>query len=245
MTTTVAERDSLLNENTRYKLTKKEIRLTGLPRHDKLLEYSGVKENVILVAPTWRKSIVGNYTKLSKRSLNEKFFESSYAKAWTSFLNNPYLLELLTEKGYRIVFFPHPEIEPYLDGFYFPKQIYVCSYHSHKVQDLLQQSALMITDFSSIAFDFALLSKTVIYYQFDKEAVFNNHSHIYEKGYFDYEVHGFGPVVQNEGDLIRVLREVLGKNCEPDLIYADRMKRTFQYRDGKNCERVFRAIQEL
>lgn len=119
VTTTVAERDSLLNENTRYKLTKKEIRLTGLPRHDKLLEYSGVKENVILVAPTWRKSIVGNYTKLSKRSLNEKFFESSYAKAWTSFLNNPYLLELLTEKGYRIVFFPHPEIEPYLDGFYF------------------------------------------------------------------------------------------------------------------------------
>lgn len=245
VTTTVAERESLLNDNSRYKLTKKEIRLTGLPRHDKLLAYSGVKENVILVAPTWRKSIVGGYNKLSERRFNEKFFESSYAKAWTSFLNNPYLLELLTEKGYSIIFFPHPEIEPYLDGFYFPKQICVCSYHSHKVQDLLQKSALMITDFSSIAFDFALLSKTVIYYQFDQEAVFNNHSHTYEKGYFDYEAHGFGPVVQNEGDLIRVLREVLGKNCEPDLIYVDRMNRTFQYRDGKNCERVFRAIQEL
>src|SRR5690625_7105540 len=37
------------------------------------------------------------------------------------------------------------------------------------VQSLLKTSALMITDYSSVAFDFSFLSKPVIYYQFDRK----------------------------------------------------------------------------
>ena len=49
----------------------------------------------------------------------------------------------------------------------------------------------MLTDYSSVAFDFAYLRKPIVYAHFDKEAFFSG-EHSYTAGYFDYERDGFG-----------------------------------------------------
>lgn len=74
-------------------------------------------------------------------------------------MNNPYMLELLEAYGYIIKFFPHPKIQPFLKGFYFQERVEPCTYDSCRVQDMLLEASLLITDYSSIAFDFAYLEK--------------------------------------------------------------------------------------
>lgn len=129
-----------------------------------------------------------------------------------------------------------------MQGFYFQNNVIPCTYDSCRVQDLLCEASLLITDYSSIAFDFAYLEKEVIYYQFDEEKIFQGRSHTYKKGYYDYYRDGFGPIAHNEGELIQLLDGVLTKDCKVDPIYLDRMKKTFPVKDGKNCERIFDAI---
>ena len=48
----------------------------------------------------------------------------------------------------------------------------------------------MVTDYASVAFDFARLGKPVVYTQFDRGIFVQNH--ISEPGYFDHERDGFG-----------------------------------------------------
>lgn len=49
----------------------------------------------------------------------------------------------------------------------------------------------MVTDYSSVAFDFAYMKKSLVYAQFDREAFFEGQT--YDEGYFNYETDGFGP----------------------------------------------------
>ena len=84
-------------------------------------------------------------------------------------MKNPKLKEF-TDKGYRVVFKPHPELvknigeteERYIELFDIPDNIYVS--YDESYQELLNNSSLMVTDYSSVYFDFAYLKKPVIYY---------------------------------------------------------------------------------
>ena len=65
------------------------------------------------------------------------------------------------------------------------------------------------------------------------------------QGYFDYERDGFGPVVDNENDLLAELEKLAARDFKPDDVYKKRMEETFAFRDGKCCERVYEAIMQL
>ena len=62
---------------------------------------------------------------------------------------------------------------------------------NYDVQDLLKRSKILITDYSSVFYDFAYMKKEVIYYQFDYNDFFKKH---YEIGNFNFEKNGFGPI---------------------------------------------------
>ena len=51
---------------------------------------------------------------------------------------------------------------------------------TESIQNLFGRCAVLITDYSSVAFDMAYLNKALIYYQFDKEAFFSG-THTYQK----------------------------------------------------------------
>jgi hypothetical protein len=61
-------------------------------------------------------------------------------------------------------------------------------------------------------------------------------------GYFSYERDGFGPVCRTGEELLEKLGEMLCTDCRPDETYLDRMRKTFDLRDGKCCERTFEFI---
>ena len=246
VTTTHSEYCSLAGDHTPYKnLTPKEVVLTGFPRHDALL-LGNNPQKVIIVMPTWRKSLIGvSLPHTAKHDKNPEFMQTQYAKLWEGLLNNERLKSLVEKQGYRVLFFPHANIQPYLKYFSLPKYVEVTSHADYHIQDLFKMGAVLITDYSSVAFDFAYLKKPVIYYQFDEKDVFEGHSHTVQKGYFDYRRDGFGPVVSTEEEVLEVLEALVKKDCNMPTPYKNRVEATFVYRDGKCCERVYGAISKL
>ncbi len=245
--TTKPEYQSLVDSDSYYNFTKKEVVLTGLPRHDALLANNQFSSKTILIMPTWRESAVGNIVASGKgRTFNDDFMQTSYAKHWYGLLHSESFASLVREYGYEVIFAPHINISPYIDMLAIPRYIQVWQADSAttSMQQLFQQSKLMITDYSSVAFEMGVLGKTTLYYQFDKGDVFSG-GHTYQQGYFDYEKDGFGPVVIDQESLITTLEDILQNEGEPLPPYETRIQETFAFRDTNNCQRVHEAILDL
>lgn len=231
-----AEYDSIAGDFNRYKFTPKEVKLTGFPRWDALLKNNQINTRQILIMPTWREYIVGSYSKkLMRRRFNPQFYESEYFQKWNSLLNSDSLKALWEKYFFDIIFNPHPNIMPYLKDFNIPSYVKIAK-QNESLQTLFCNSSLMITDYSSIAFEMACLKKPVIYYQFDKKEFFVNHS--YSCGYFDYRKDGFGPIAVDEEDLLKKLDNLLQKDCKVFGVYKDNIDSTFIFKDGEYCKRI-------
>ena len=245
VTATQDEYNSIRGNHSAYKFTDKEVILTGFPRHDALLAKNKHDSKTILIMPTWRNNIVGKILEGNKRSYNSQFMETEYAIHWQAFLKCQSVKMLSQKYGYKFIFAPHPNMQEYLKEFDIPEYIDIWKYSDGNIQNLFQNALVLITDYSSVAFDFAYLDKSVIYYQFDADAVFSG-SHTYKKGYFSYEENGFGDVVNNLSELERSLSHLLiEEKGKPSSKYLKRINDTFPFRDGKNCQRVYEAITDL
>lgn len=244
VTASTAEHDSIIASGGPYKFTEHEMVLTGLPRHDALGAGAPRPERTILVMPTWRQSLVGStLSKSAIRQINPAFYASDFANAWKRFLHSPRLRELMADHDYRVIFFPHANLTPYLEWFAAPDHIEMVSHAHGSIQQAFRRAAVMITDYSSAAFDMAYLRRAVIYYQFDREMTFSG-GHTTRRGYFDYDRDGFGPACRTEEDLFTALDAVLERGgAAPE--HVDRMERVFAYRDGQACRRTLDAILAL
>lgn len=242
ITSTQKEYESIAENYNHYKFGKKEVVLSGLARHDSLLSKNNPSSKQILIMPTWRKNLVGIVVNSALREKKENFDESEYFQKWNGLLKSPILKELSQKYGFKVLFNPHPNIIPYLGDFEIPEFISIAS-GSESLQDLFGNSSLIITDFSSVAFEMAYFHKPVLYYQFDEEEFFKRHT--LTRGYFNYRTDGFGPVVTTEEDLLKELEILLQNDCKVGEPYKSNIENTFAFRDGKCCERIYQEILKL
>ncbi|HEB9356650.1 TPA: CDP-glycerol glycerophosphotransferase family protein, partial [Campylobacter coli] len=203
ITSTKAEYDSIVGDFNHYKFSTKEVVLTGLARWDALIKNNILNTKQILIMPTWREYLSGKVQKYGARARNPEFVKSLYFQKWQEFLCSKELEKLAVQCGYSIVFIPHPQVRIYLEDFNLSS--YIITSYKGSIQELFCRSSLMITDYSSVAFEMAVLKKPVLYYQFDKDEFFVKHS--YAKGYFDYEKDGFGRVFIDSSSLFFYLNK--------------------------------------
>ena len=209
------------------------IRYTGLCRFDNLIRGNN-PSGEILVMPTWRGS---NYPQ------GEQFRETAFYRHFQSLLENPRLLSLLEERDMKLIFYPHIELQKELDKFRSPSErVVLAGWQDYDVQTLLMRCDLLITDYSSVFFDLGYMEKPVIYYQFDKEEFLKYH---YQKGYFSYEDHGFGPVVTTEEGLADAVAECAANDFRLEEKYRRRLDAFYSVRDERNCERTYKILSEM
>lgn len=237
ITSSDRERYEVIN---RYGYSEEEVVCTGLARFDDLYEHKSKK--YILFMPTWRRNIAK--AKIFNPAIDEEklFLESQYYKTMKSILNNKNLKSILEEYNYKLIFYPHYEMQKYLKYFDNDLLIDIADKDYNDVQDLLKESKLLITDYSSVFFDFAYMMKPIIYYQFDRDDFFSNH---YKKGYFDYIKDGFGDVIECEDELICKILYYIKNNFEVEERYKNNVGKFFKYRDKSNCNRIINAIKQL
>ncbi len=215
------------------------IRLTGFPRYDYLEDDR--KRNIVIM-PTWRDYLGdnSNYANDGLKKYNHSFTKSKYFIFYNALLNNPLLIASAMKYGYEIRFMPHPNIMPVISVFR-KNDAVIFSGLDTRYCDVLSEGSLLITDYSSVAFDFSYLYKPVIYCQFDKEEFFRNH--VYTQGYFDYERDGLGEVEYDlEGTVNRII-EYMENGCQLKEKYRKRIDGFFAYHDKNNCKRVYEAIK--
>ena len=107
-------------------------------------------------------------------------------------------------------------------------------------QTLFNNGSLLITDYSSVAFDFSYLYKPVIYYQYSNDYHFDVND-----SYFDYETMGLGEVIRTEDELVDLIIEYIGNDCKIKEKYSKRIEEFFFYTDKNNCKRVYDAIKKI
>jgi CDP-glycerol glycerophosphotransferase len=205
-----------------------EVAVTGLARFDSLFAGDVARNpRQLLIMPTWREWLldVDTYT------------ESEFFRTWSELLRDPRLHRVIEQSGLSVVFCLHTNMAQYREQFA-DLPVEVVSQSEVDVQQLLKQSAMLVTDYSSVGFDFSFLHRPVAYFQFDRERFLGpSGSHL------DLDAELPGPVLRNAGDVIEEIRARASAGFAPAPEYVGRADRFCAFRDRSNSERIFAAAQ--
>ena len=238
VTSAQAEYDSIIQGQ--YGYSENEIWLTGMPRFDRL-PAEGQKEKIITIAPTWRQYLMGSASgKSGERGLKSTFYQSEYYLFYNRLLNHTRLLEAAEKHGYQLALFPHPNMQGKTAAFHQDSRVRICGKET-SYREMYEKSCLMVTDYSSMVFDFAYMGRPVIYTQFDRDRFFGG-GHTSKAGYFDYDRDGFGEVEYDLESTVDRIIEYMERNCMMKEKYKERANSFFAYRDRNNCQRVYDKI---
>ena len=227
LTSATPEYESIFKHD--YNFDENVVQLLGLPRYDTLENNEDKKQIVIM--PSWRRYMT--------RKPDDYIKETEFFKRFNSLLNNEKLIDTCKENNYEIIFKPHPRVYEFIE--LFDKNNYVTiDYDRTRYQTLFNNGSLLITDYSSVAFDFSYLHKPVIYYQYGTDYHFD-----LKDSYFDYETMGFGEVVKSEEKLVDLIIDYIENDCPIKEEYSKRIDEFFLYNDKNNCKRVYDAIKKI
>ena len=204
-----------------YNFRDQDLLKTGMPRFDAIKKKKKGKKR-ILFAPTWRnyliKPQVDNYWEPTEMI----FLSSDYYKNIRAFLSSERLIALLESNDYFMDFKLHPI---FYNAY---KDFFISDSHRIGLADTqidMSDYDVLITDYSSISFDFAYLKRTIIYYVPDYDQ-FRSGMNQYRKLDLEYE-DAFGPLFTESEDVITFLEKTVSGQCVPEKEYEEKMSRFF------------------
>lgn len=206
-----------------------EVKVTGLSRFDSLLNPDVPPKNQLLIIPTWRNWL----------SEKETFVKSEYYSRYLALLQSEELRTFSKKYSMEILFCLHPNMQQYTNLF---EQDGVTIVHQgdRDVQVLMKESKLMITDYSSVGFDFSFLDKPVIYYQFDREKFLGK-----DPSHLNLDQDLPGSIVLNQEDLFETLSLYGKSHFAISEESKKRAEKFLTYRDRHTNERILKAVSSL
>ncbi|MCC9261317.1 MAG: CDP-glycerol glycerophosphotransferase family protein [Methanobrevibacter woesei] len=213
-----------------FRIDENKIKSFGIPRTDYYFEDKNIKKlrenfderyplaknkKIILYAPTFRDNEednnVFNYLNLEK---------------FNNDLSEEYVLAL------RL----HPKINQFFKGDIDTKADFIDVSGYKNEQELMLISDLLITDYSSIMIEFALLNKPIIFFTYDYDRYLTK-----DRGfYYDFESNVPGDIVKTDDELIKLIKEG-SYNTEKHNSF---LKMQFDYLDGNSSKRIVDFILE-
>jgi len=220
-----------------YFYKRDQLLLTGLPRYDILRDES---ENVITIAPTWRRTLTGQLLPDGTHAPIDNIRETDYYRQFENVLTNERFLDMLRRTGMRCEFFLHPEMLCYSDEFKEFENDVVTVLDASEIcyNKVFAKSKLFISDYSSTTVDFAYLFKPLIYFQFDRDEFFKDQ---YLPGWFEYRSKGFGDVIETADGLIDKIMFYCNNGFKIEQKYDERIRNTFKFHDKNNSRRLLDA----
>lgn len=209
----------------------KEVIVTGLARFDALpLEKRSAPKKTILVASTWRKWLKGD------KSINS----SKYYAAWNRLITSPKLESLLSKYGVTLYFQPHFNMMKFIKEFEsLSDHIRIIQNLDKPLQEMIINCDVLITDYSSVMYDFYYQKKPVICYMFDK-----NEWELQPDGppHIDFEKDLPADITHTVDELLNALEYYFKNNFEMKPMNENRINSFFKYRDHHNCDRIFNSV---
>lgn len=172
------------------------------------------EEKLVLYAPTFR----------------EKDFETDNIQLK--------IKELCKMEGVRVILRLHPEVKTRIDMKEYDASV-IDGNQYPDIVDLYRVSDIMITDYSSVCIEFALLNKPILYYMYDLG------DYEVERGfYYNYLDHLAGPIIETEEELIEAVSNIEEVEKMYENKYIEYNQRYNKYNDGHVCERFYAMLKE-
>jgi CDP-glycerol glycerophosphotransferase len=207
----------------------REVVVTGLSRFDTLLAGDVPAKPQLLIMPTWRDWLQDV----------DLYAESEYHERWWELLHDPRLRRLAESRGLEVVFCLHPNMQAFTPMFS-GAPARVISQGEVDVQRLLKESSVLLTDYSSVGFDFSFLHKPVLYYQFDQQRFLGK-----EGSHLDLEAELPGPILYSADEVLTELERSGAAGFVMPERYVRRADRFLTHRDTGSSERIFLAARDL
>lgn len=220
---------------TAFLTDKEKNKILGSPRLDVLL-------HDIPNAEMFMEEDFNNIKKLKTQGKKLFIYMPTFrdtGKDISSWLKSDKLKEFLHNNNTILVCKLHPFDKNSLD-FELSEDFYKMDSDSD-VYPILKYTDALITDYSSVYFDYLLLDKPILYYSPDLEEYQEKCRGFYEP----YENLTAGAITQTEQELFDAMQNVIDgvdNYKEQRKALRDRM---FKYQDGRNCERVVEWIRSL
>lgn len=198
------------------------VYVCGLPKFDRNQWHE--KADKIIVMPTWR-PWEANAARLD-------FEDTGYYR-----LMNEIYSAIPAELHDKVVLIAHPLFQQYLEGKEFALRKYLDTETSY--DELLRDAKVLITDYSSIAYDAYYRGTNVIFYWKDKDECMEAYGEGTELMINENNV--FGDVCYDADDL----RAVLDANYEGGHTkeYDERYQQIVEFHDGKNTDRLIEMLR--
>lgn len=222
------EKDIVLN-NFRYK--ENEVAVTGFARWD-VLEDKSNESREILLMPTWR----GWLDDMS----DEQFRESNFYQIYMNLLKGQELQDTLERNNLTLNFYLHPRFKEYFDNFNIDlKRVNFIPFGAQPLNELLMSCCMLITDYSSVAWDVYYQNKPVIFYQFDLEEYNETNG-----SYIDMEKELFGERVNETASIMTLIEEYATSDFKLKPQYESMKEKCFKYIDKDNSKRICEQIKK-
>ncbi|MGD0780771.1 MAG: CDP-glycerol glycerophosphotransferase family protein [Dehalococcoidales bacterium] len=121
-----------------------------------------------------------------------------------------------------------------------PRIIFASNNQLPDIYPLLNKTNILLTDYSSVYFDFLLLDRPIIFTPFDLGKYINNDRQLY----YDYDEVTPGPKARNWPEVFKLMEHVIERDewkAQRELV----RNRFHKYIDGNSSERVFQMIKGL
>ena len=218
-----------------WKVPQKTTFVTGYPRYDKLYN-ANIRGKEIFFMPTWRPWLKNNVKDIQK---------TEYFKNIINLLQNETLNKILEIKNIKMTVYIHQLMHEYFDNFNdvkLRKNINILPKDAEITKEIMK-SNMLITDYSSIAYDYLYMDMPILFYQFDKDA--------YEEkigSYIDLNTELFGEVAYTSEECVEKIVKIINndwKHLENVLEKVERLKPKFlEYIDKNNSKRVYELIEQ-
>ena len=214
-----------------YGYDQKHLFAFGYPHMDTLMS---VPSKQILVCPAMRRGFV-KYAHIGYQN----FTTEPLYSVFNSFIADRKLLSALHENNCNLVLILPEELAKQEYLWNKSEYVSVSSFENLGYKETIEKSAMLITDYSNIAFDFAYMRRPIIYYQNPNVSLQNNIST------FSYRESGFGDVVTDADELVEKVISTINSNFEVSAEYLKRRKDFFAFDDRNNCKRIANAIYDF
>jgi CDP-glycerol glycerophosphotransferase (TagB/SpsB family) len=204
---------------------RERVQVTGYARYDSLRDQSDVGERQIVYMPTHR-----NY-------LSSRKDVGSFISRINSFLNSENLIELLKRNKAQLLVCPHRQMYKYLAAIKpGSERVKGLGLSDSTPRDLICSGSLLITDYSSVAWDFFYLGKPVVFFRFDMA------EYLQDRGsYLDLEDPLIGDIASDEEGVIELVERYCDNGFQLTPQHAAFRKENIPHFDGNNCSRIYDA----
>lgn len=205
--------------------------VTGYARYDNpLFTNNPILYNQILYIPTHRNYINFNHN-------NKTFFLNKIQ----SLISNKLLLGMLEKNSIIFKIYLHKELQKFTNNLHsYNKNIVIINFHEESPQELISKSKLMITDYSSVSWDFLFLGKPIIFYRFDSDKYLKDRD-----SYIDLKKDIFGEIVYEENDLIDIIQNYIDTDFVLKSSYCKFKNDIFPTIRTNNCNRIHHEVNNL